>query len=95
MAVVKTQKKQNLAVRAVALAKQIVELEEEMNLIGRQHVKDGITYSAGDFDGLQSLQHIDPAEMSTLLSGFAGIRSFLNEAGQFRMDIFEKVSDGA
>lgn len=95
MAVNLSKKKQNLAVRSLELAKFVVDINGRIDKNSKTHTNNGITYTAGDFDDLESLQHVDPADMATLLSGLAALNAWLNEAGQFRMDIFYKVLDGS
>lgn len=95
MAVDLSKKKQNLAVRSLELATFLVDIEQRIEKNSKTHSNNAITYSEGDFDGLPSLQHVDPADMATLLSGLTNLYNWLNEAGQFRMDIFYKVLDGA
>jgi len=89
MAVDQTSKQRNLATNLIQQAVALEAILTQAEALVAQHPLAG-EYKVLTFEGTD-LQHIDGADLSTLIAGFDALLAWINESGQFRRDIFRKV----
>ena len=89
MAVDQTSKQRNLASRLIAQAVSLESFLTQAEALVAQHPHAG-EYKALTFEGTD-LQHINGADLTTLIGGVEALLAWINEPGQFRRDIFRKV----
>lgn len=89
MAIEQTSKQRNLASKLVAQAVVVEDLLTQAQSLVDQYPHAG-EYKGATFEGT-TLQHIDGADLITLIGGFNALLTWFNEPGKFRRDIFRKV----
>jgi len=89
MAVDQTSKQRNLASKLIQQAVSLESVLTQAEALVAQYPHAG-EYKVLTFEGTD-LQHINGADLITLIGGVEGLLAWINEPGQFRRDIFRKV----
>jgi len=84
-----TSKQRNLASRLIAQAVALEDVLTNAQTLVDQYPHAG-QYKALTFEGTD-LQHIDGADLITLIGRFDALLAWIDEPGQFRRDIIRRV----
>ena len=89
MAIVQTSKQRNLASKLVDQAVALEKVLTQVDALVKQYPHAG-EFKGETFEGT-ALEHIDGADLITLIGAFDSLLNWFNEPGQFRRDIYRKV----
>lgn len=90
MAILQSDKQLNLAQRMVNAAVAFDDLLVDMEQMAEEFPHAGAMTDA-IFETSGELRHVNANDIATLIAAFANLIGWIDEAGQFRRDIYRKV----